>query len=122
MKFPKPAPRKRLEKALRRTPLRAGKGLISRSRVKPVSERRVVDNRVYLERSRAYLAGRGRCERCNRSDRALELHHRAGRDGHRFLDVSTWCALCRECHAWVHANPGESIDEGWLLSDLSVRK
>jgi len=123
VKFPKPKPRaKREPKGLRRSPLRAREGLKSRTRVNPMSRQRRVESRVYGEKSRAYLQGMGRCERCGRSDRGLELHHKAGRTGERYLDVSTWAALCPECHAWVHANPRVATGEGWLIGDLSVRK
>jgi predicted HNH restriction endonuclease len=30
------------------------------------------------------------------------------------LVQSTWLPVCRNCHDWIHANPGEARIMGWL--------
>lgn len=37
--------------------------------------------------------------------RASEVHHVAGRDGHRLLDESSWLAICGPCHRFVTTEP-----------------
>lgn len=47
--------------------------------------------------------------------RATEVHHKAGRSGKNFLDESTWMAVSREGHRWLHNNPREARARGWIL-------
>lgn len=90
------------------------------------SDKRQAQGKVYRELLRpAYLAGvahgqrrqvgEALCVRC-RSNLATEVHHRAGREGEDLLDTRLWAALCRSCHTWVHAYPGDAYREGWLVS------
>ena len=46
--------------------------------------------------------------------RKLDIHHKAGR-GRFYLDVSTFMAVCRECHDYIHKWPKESREKGWLI-------
>ena len=49
-----------------------------------------------------------------RAPRSVDIHHRKGRGKH-FLDVSTWMAVSREGHDFIHKNPKESYEKGWML-------
>jgi cytochrome c553 len=45
-----------------------------------------------------------------------DVHHpRAGKDREvYYLVQSTWLAVCRNCHDWVHSHPEEARTMGWL--------
>ena len=45
-----------------------------------------------------------------------EVHHMfdgSDRDKY-FLNVTTWLAICRGCHNWVHSHAKEAKDLGFL--------
>jgi hypothetical protein len=47
---------------------------------------------------------------------ATDVHHTfagANRDAF-YLVQSTWKAVCRNCHNYIHENPAKSRDMGWL--------
>lgn len=46
--------------------------------------------------------------------KSTEIHHAAYRTGDNFLGVDTWFATCRACHQWVHANPKQARELGFL--------
>ena len=69
--------------------------------------------RIYLALRKEFLDGKP-CERCQAAQ-ATEVHHKAGRSGHRLTDVSRWAALCHDCHMHVTANPSEAYEQGWSL-------
>jgi hypothetical protein len=47
---------------------------------------------------------------------ATDVHHtRSGSDRDTYYLVqSTWLAVCRACHSWVHLNPEEARIMNWL--------
>lgn len=47
------------------------------------------------------------------------VHHRAGRDGNKLLDISTFIATTRDRNNWIHENPDAAIRLGFL--DASCR-
>jgi hypothetical protein len=50
------------------------------------------------------------------SHNATDIHHTyagANRDAF-YLVQSTWLAVCRNCHDFIHANPAEARTMGWL--------
>jgi hypothetical protein len=46
--------------------------------------------------------------------RSTEVHHTAGRIGKNYLNQSTWMAVCRENHRWIHDHPSEARAKGYL--------
>lgn len=111
MKFPKPEPKKKSN------PKRLGP-----------SDKRAEDQRLYGMMRSVWLLGvaRGqgqalpRCERCK--GLATEVHHRAGRTGHRLRDFSNCVALCSACHAWVETHPLRAKEQGFSESKLLVER
>src|SRR5687768_7920981 len=43
----------------------------------------------------------------------VDVHHAFGR-GPYLLDESTWIAVSREGHDWIHAHPNQARAKGWL--------
>ena len=47
---------------------------------------------------------------------ATDVHHKfsgSDRDTY-YLVQSTWLAVCRACHSWIHENPEKARIMGWL--------
>jgi len=66
----------------------------------------------YFKLARTFKREHPICQKCGEA-RATDVHHKFGRG--KFLnDVSTFVALCRSCHDWVHAHPKEAREAGLL--------
>ena len=46
---------------------------------------------------------------------ATEIHHMDGREYERLIDESMWLAVTRDGHKWIHANPKEAREKGYLI-------
>lgn len=62
----------------------------------------------------AFLLKHPRCQvpGCNKA--SVDPHHKFGRIGSRFLDTSTWLAVCRDCHDAIHQHPQAARAKGLL--------
>lgn len=75
---------------------------------------------VYRAIRDLFLAAEPKCQVCANTlgraaaDDATEVHHCRGREGLLLFDVRHFAALCRSCHAWVHANPDLARAQGYL--------
>jgi hypothetical protein len=47
-----------------------------------------------------------------------DVHHKAGRVGDNYLKVSTWLAVCRNCHKFIEENPESAKELGLSESRL----
>src|SRR5690349_16730294 len=118
---------------IRRTPLQRGT-----RRLRPVSAKRIKINKIYSALRKKFLEdhpwdqvvilqlGYGETEvlitggkvsdgkNITSIPRSTEIHHRKGR-GKYLLDTSTWYAVSTKTHDWIHANPAESYEKGWML-------
>lgn len=81
--------------------------------MKKVSTKRAKQNREYKKIRDKYLEETPLCDRCKKQ--ASEVHHTGGRNGERLLDESKFMSVCRECHQYIHLNPMESYERGWLI-------
>lgn len=91
---------------MRRTPIRRRP-----SRKEPMSAE--VYETVMSKRAK------GRCEAacspaCSRS--AGHWHHRKLRSGGGQHTVPNGLAVCAACHSWIHSNPAEAKEHGWIVS------
>ncbi len=101
----------RSTKPLKRTPL------------KRVSKKRAKENRTYMKLREEFLANHPYCEAfhvifgprisMSATPASTEVHHKIDRRAH-FLDVSSWLAVSRLSHLWIHANPGQARKLGLL--------
>lgn len=93
---------------------------LKRTRVRPVSKRRRKDGAEYSAKREAFLREQFYCEACMPlqqrvlPNRSCDVHHKAGRTGTNYLDESTWAAVCRPCHEYLHAHPSEARKLGLL--------
>ncbi len=125
----------------RKTPLKRT-GSLNRSRLSPMSAKRRKESAIYAKKRKAFLAAHPWCQwfldkhfrdekdvlhgliclwggagwemREIPVPRSCDIHHKAGRTGANYLDESTWMAVSREAHEWIHSHPKEARAKGWL--------
>lgn len=97
----------------RSAPLRRSTGLKRSGKLNPISPRKLGTVREYKAKAKAFRAARPICEACG-SAPTRDVHHKHGRHGGAYLDSSTWLAVCRPCHDWIHAHPKEAREAGLL--------
>lgn len=83
--------------------------------ISPVSEKRLNQLKVYRTLRKEFLSRpeNSRCPVTNLP--ATEIHHINGRENDRLNDFEFWIAVSRQGHIWIHANPREAREKGWLL-------
>jgi hypothetical protein len=106
----------------RKTPLRSGPGLPSRSRLKPYSKKRRQRDAPYSrQRGAAFERADGRCEATVHADgcsgRAEQVHHREGRNVPDPHHLDNLVCLSERCHSRAHLWPLWAYEQG-----LSIRK
>ena len=89
--------------------------------MKQISDRRRAQLAVYSVQRRAFLKAHPVCQVAryipglNPKARSRDIHHTAGRYGGNYLNESTWLAVCRKAHDWIHSHPKEARAKGWLV-------
>lgn len=81
-----------------------------------VSEKRKIDNLKYYAQRIVFL-GKPENKICPITGwEATEVHHKwCGKDRAKYyLDKSTWMAVSRDGHNWIHDNPKEAREKGFL--------
>lgn len=93
-----------------------------KSPLRKQSSRRQKEARLYTKKRKAFLEDHPYCEVSHliwggipRWVSSTDIHHKAGRIGKNFLDDSTWMAVSREAHDWIHSHPKEARAKGWLI-------
>ena len=93
-----------------------------RTPVKKVSDKRKKEMSVYDKRRLAFLALHKFCQAnlpsCTKV--ATEVHHKRGRVGDDYLNISTWLAACNSCHHWIELHPIEAKELGLSESRLNI--
>ncbi len=85
-----------------------------RKRIKTSSQKRQKQQKTYRVVRDAYMGLNPTCGRCGKA--ATEVHHKAGRRGNRLTNVKYFMKACTPCHKYIHANPKESFQKGWLIT------
>lgn len=83
---------------------------------KKVSDKRAVENAKYSVLRIEFL-GKKENQICPITrQQTIEVHHKyCGKDRAKYyLDVSTWLAVSRDGHNWIHDNPKEARELGYL--------
>lgn len=108
--YGKPIKKNTDAKPLKRTPLKKATKPINK-----VSRKRKEENSVYLKLREVFLKEHNICEaglECKPKTISSDVHHKKGRAGHLFLDVTHWLAVCRKCHDWINTNSAKAIELG----------
>ena len=85
-------------------------------KIPKVSEKRKIENLKYSV-LRVEFLGKKENQICPITKYpATEIHHTyCGKDRAKYyLDVSTWLAVSRDGHNWIHDNPKEARELGYL--------
>ncbi len=78
-----------------------------------VSVKRAAEARIYMKRRAVFLDDNPQCQWPNECQNAAsEIHHKRGRVGALYLDVSTWLAICSPHHRWTTENPRAAVELG----------
>jgi len=88
--------------------------------IKPVSIKMQATMDEYTKKRKAYLALFSTCQATlvDCTGGATDVHHMEGR-GENHNKVSTWLAVCRNCHRWIEENPAEAKELGFSRSRLN---
>lgn len=69
-------------------------------------------NAEYAKLRKEYLALYPVCEVEECQAASTEVHHAAGREGDRLLDVNYFVALCHDCHVRITEHSAQAIEDG----------
>ena len=103
-----------IKKAKKNKPIKSSFG-----KQKPIplmSKKRKIENAQYIV-LRAEFLGKKENQVCPITrQQATEIHHSySGKDRAKyFLDTSTWIGVSRDGHNWIHDNPKEARELGYL--------
>jgi ssDNA-binding Zn-finger/Zn-ribbon topoisomerase 1 len=100
----------------RKTPIQAKTGFKKRGgKLRAVSSSRRIKNADYEKAKAEYFEEKNyQCEICNQA--ASDLHHKKGR-GKFLCDKSSFMALCRPCHTYLHNNVAWARENGYIIYD-----
>lgn len=90
--------------------------------IAPRSHKRSKQEKLYSAKRAIFMVNNSMCEAnivglC--TQRATDVHHKAGRSGDMLLDESEWMAVCRACHDWIETHPPEATELGFRKSKTS---
>jgi len=95
------------------------------NRLKSVSRKRQILNKEYSILRKEFLSKPenkicyARLPGCTGNDPSkLTIHHKRGREGSYFLDITHWIAVCLHCHDWIERNPWQAKELGLSESRL----
>lgn len=95
--------------------------------VKPIptfSSKREKKNAIYSVMRIKFLNDHPMCHaRVNAkcTQKATEVHHKAGRIAELFLDMLYWLPTCHNCHVWCELHPKEAKEMGLSIDRLSLK-
>ena len=110
--IPKP---KFLEK-IKRNGLRRNGRLKRWKPLKTESRTRRLASRIYSVKRKQFMHYHPICEFGECFARSEECHHVHLRNGKNYLDSSTWLALCRDHHRWIHDHARKARSLGLFVS------
>lgn len=98
------------------------KKLQARTAINKFSDKRKKQMPVYEKRRLAFLALHKFCQAklSGCTGFATEVHHKQGRVGDDYLNISTWLATCDSCHRWIEMNPEKAKELGLSESRLNT--
>lgn len=103
---------------MERKPMKRTEFTTIRKPLRQQSKKRAKENSQYLQKIKEYKDAHPVCQVRTKicTYHSQEIHHTRGRENDRLLDSEYWLAVCSLCHRYIHANPSESYQNGWLIS------
>jgi len=83
--------------------------------IAPVSEKRLKQLAEYRIIRKEFLSDPDNQICPVTGDEVTEIHHTNGREGDRLNDVRYFLGVSRRGHNWIHDNPQEAREKGWLI-------
>lgn len=101
--------------ALKKPP---GAILVRKSKLRKQSVKRGKENDRYLAIRIDFLRTHPICMACLTRGispaPSAQVHHLRGRNSKLLTDVRFFCAICAECHVWVHSFPNDARELGLI--------
>lgn len=91
------------------------KGKQKKSHIKPISDKRAEELAKYREVRAEYKKAHPQCEVLGCTKKGQDLHHKNERHGKRVYDSEYFMSVCRYHHRWIHENPKEAREMGYLV-------
>lgn len=84
--------------------------------IKPISDKKKDADVEYKPMRIEFLKLYPMCQFKDCKKKSIEVHHKfSGKDRSKYyLDDSTWMAVCRMCHFWIHKHPKKSRELDYL--------
>lgn len=82
------------------------------SSIKKVSREMESKLEKYNRLKKEHFLEHPNCARCGTTE-DVDLHHANGRKGQNLFKY--FITLCRRCHRWVHDNPKNAKEQGFLM-------
>lgn len=86
---------------------------VKRAPLKKISDKRKAQVAVYSLLKKQFLKDNPKCLVTGKP--STQIHHINHREGERLNDTRYWMAVSQEGHDYIHANPKESYEKGWLI-------
>lgn len=85
------------------------------SKIPRRTKKRESQEREYSKLRKQYLEYYPCCEVIGCHQKATEIHHKAGREGHRLTETDNFLAVCKACHGRITINSAWAIKEGYSI-------
>jgi hypothetical protein len=98
------------------------KQTVTKTVINRVSDKKKQKDVEYSKLRKLYLESHPFCEAnlpgiCTAE--ATDIHHKSGKIGDDYLDVTNFISLCRACHVWVENHPIEAKELGFSKNRLT---
>jgi hypothetical protein len=98
------------------------KQTVTKTVINRVSDKKKQKDVEYSKLRKLYLESHPFCEAnlpgiCTAE--ATDIHHKSGKIGDDYLDVTNFISLCRACHLWVENHPIEAKELGFSKNRLT---
>lgn len=90
---------------------------MSWTRIKPRSDKRAEEYKLYYPARKKYLEKHRYCE-CGCGREATEIHHKKGKSGKLLYDKKYFMAVARPCHRKMTDESKWAIKKGFSISRL----
>ena len=89
------------------------------TKIKKVSDKKALNDAIYKVLRDKFISENPICM-VFKNFPSTDVHHKKGKIGKNYLDVSTFLAVCREAHRKIEDNPEWARENGYSESRLSV--
>lgn len=79
------------------------------------TKKRAAQTREYIKLEREYLECHPCCEVRDCYSKSTEVHHMAGRENDKLVDVNFFMAVCNPCHTKITIDSAWAIEQGYSV-------